>query len=326
MSQGININFASEAMSLEPSSIVEFYKIYYAYPDNEEDFISVTPFRRGGDQDSLIIFWQGHGYLAYPMEATGFSTKGDNTLARPRLKIANRDLAISKYLSVHNNLVGAKVVRKRTFAKFLDGSNFQGGENPYFNTATNEPASDPTAYLPDQTFYINRRITENKMVVELELSTPLELSNVYVPNRNVYSNVCSWLYRGYGCRYNLKPKTTALSKPFLDSEGTTVTAESLKGLWQKGRIYYKGDYVYTESSTYLLRSDFEPDLTAPSPYLRTFYVCVEDGAEGNKDHPPLSPKWQKDECGKKISDCKLRFGGVLPFGGYPGTHAYRPKG
>lgn len=322
MSQGINREVAREALSLEPSQLLEFYLIYYAWPLDPNSFLALTPMQKGMN---TTVKWQGIDYISYPMEVKGFSSKGDGQLARPRVTISNRDLSISKYLKVYDNLIGTKVVRKRTFAKFLDDANFPGGENPYYNIESESSAADQTAYLPDQVYYISRRSVENKEVVELELASVLETSNVYIPNRNTYSRYCTWTYRGHGCRYALEPKTTANSEVFTHVDGFVVEPEVARGAWNENEAYEYRDYVFIETPNMPLRADGETDLHAPAEKLKTFYVCVDLDASGKADFPPLSPKWQRDECGKQISDCKLRFGENLRFGGFPGTHEYQPK-
>ena len=323
MAEGINQKVASEAMSLDPSQILEFYLIYYDWPEDQNSVLALTPYQKS---ISDRIIWQGQEFISYPMEAEGFEVKGDNSLPRPRLKVSNIQYVISKYLKVHNNLIGAKVVRKRTFARFLDDANFEGGKNPYFDISTQASEASGEMFLPDQTFYINRRTTETKELVEFELSTVFELDNVYIPNRNVYSRYCTWIYRGHGCRYAGKPKTTSNSQPFTDSSGATVTPSTNKGLWKSGSTYSKGDYVFVQIENFVIRKEDETDLSAPAKRLKTFYVCVANSVSGNENFPPISKNWQKDECSKKVSDCKLRFAAQLRFGGYPGTHAYPPKG
>ena len=323
MVQGIDQNTVAEALSLEPSAILEFYLIYYGWPSDQSNFLAVTPLKKEVSEASIV--WQGQSYLSWPLETTGFGSKGDNSLPRPRIKLNNFELNVSKYLKTYNNLVGAKVIRKRTFAKFLDDANFEGGKNPYYDLATNATLANSDSHLPDQTFYVNRRVSETKEVVELELSTVFELDNVYLPNRNVYSKYCTWIYRGHGCRYTGKPKTAANSQSFTDSSGSTVTAGSNEGKWSDSTTYNKGDYVYVEIDNYILREDSEVDLNVGTK-LKTYYVCVANSTSGNQNFPPISKNWQRDECAKKISSCKLRFSSELPFGGFPGTHAYPPKG
>jgi lambda family phage minor tail protein L len=322
MGQGIDKNTAREATSLEPSQLLEFYLIYYDWPEDQNSVLALTPIQKG---INIQVIWQGQSYLSYPMEISGFESSGDNTLPRPRVMLSNKDYAISKYLKVHNNLIGAKIVRKRTFAKFLDDSNFEGGQNPFFDVVEQITSASETSFLPDQTFYVNRRVSETKELVELELSSVFELDNVYLPNRNVYARYCTWIYRGHGCRYAGEPKKTGNSQDFTDSDGVVVTPATNKGLWSSSITYNKGDYVFLQIENFILRSDIETDLSAPAERLKTFYVCVADGVSGNENNPSISAKWQKDECSKKISDCKFRYTNNLRFGGFPGTHEYPPK-
>lgn len=322
MTQGINREVAREALSPDPSQLLEFFLIYYNYSQDQNSVLAFTPMQKGIGQK---ITWQGVDYLPLPIRSEGFSSKGDNELPRPKLQISNAELILSKYLKIYNNFVGAKIIRKRTFAKFLDDENFENGENPFFDLSTQSSAADLNSQLPDEVFYINRRVTETKEFVEFELSTVFEMDNVFIPNRNVYSRYCTWIYRCNGCRYNGNPKTTSDSKNFTDSSGNAVTPATNKGLWKSTQIYNKGDFVFTQIENMPIRGDFETDLNQPAEMLKTFYVCVADQTSGNETFPPNSNNWQKDECGKKISDCKLRFSSNLRFGGFPGTHEYPPK-
>tara|TARA_R110001592_G_scaffold131527_1_gene345543 strand:- start:4506 stop:5522 length:1017 start_codon:yes stop_codon:yes gene_type:complete len=338
MAEGINQKVASEAMSLEPSQLLEFFLIYYGWPDDTSSVLALCPTTAGvqrGDGNTTLtvdrIMWQGQEYISYPMEVSGFEVKGDNSLARPRIKVSNIDYVISKYLKVHHNLVGAKVVRKRTFARFLDDINFPSGKNPYFDIVTQNSEASASSYLPDQTYYINRRTTETKDLVELELSTVFELDNAYLPNRNVYAKYCTWVYRGCGCLYAGQPIKTSNDNDFEDSSGSVVpiTSAKYKGKWSAQTTYSKGDHIYTEVANHdISDDDSESSINGASiKPLRTFYVCVTSIANGNEDYPPISEKWQRDDCSKKLSACKLRFGKTgLRFGGFPGTHAYQPKG
>ncbi len=322
MAKGINKNVATEIVSLEPSQIIEFYLIFYNWPDDASSILAITPSANGIGPK---IKWQGQDYFSLPIEPSNFKNSSDGELARPKIKIANTDLIISKYLRSANSLIGAKIIRKRTFVKFLDDENFAGGENPYFDINTGTSMADPSSHLPEQVFYVNRRVSENKDFVEFELSSVLELENCFLPNRNTYARYCTWIYRGHGCRYAGNPLRASNSQLFKDSSGNAVTPLENKGLWTRETTYVKGDFVYTEVTNIPLRTEGETDLTAPSEKLKTFYVCVANSAIGNNDFPPISKKWQKDDCSKKITDCKLRFGTQLRFGGFPGTNAYPPK-
>lgn len=334
MAEGINQKVASEAMSLEPSQILEFYLIYYAWPDDQNSVLAITPISPGVSRNSISvdrIVWQTQEYVSYPMEVSGFEVKGDNSLPRPRIKVSNIDFVISKYLKLHNNLIGAKVIRKRTFARFLDDVNFPAGKNPYIDVVTQNSEASANSYLPDETYYINRRTTETKDLVELELSTVFELDNTFLPNRNVYSKYCTWIYRGHGCLYSKEPIKAANDEDFKNSAGSVVTTSrtDLKGRWNKNTVYQAGDHIFIEIPNHdVSNDDSESSINNASiKPLRSFYICVENNISGNENFPPISVNWQRDECSKKLSACKLRFGkNGLRFGGFPGTHAYPPKG
>ena len=180
MTQGINREVAREALSPDPSQLLEFFLIYYNYSQDQNSVLAFTPMQKGIGQK---ITWQGVDYLPLPIRSEGFSSKGDNELPRPKLQISNAELILSKYLKIYNNFVGAKIIRKRTFAKFLDDENFENGENPFFDLSMQASTADLNSQLPDEVFYINRRVTETKEFVEFELSTVFEMDNVFIPNR-----------------------------------------------------------------------------------------------------------------------------------------------
>lgn len=137
------------------------------------------------------IVWQGNTYVPFPIEVSGYELTSKGTLPRPRFKISNIGGVIGALSYQYNELVGAKVTRKRTFSKFLDAINFPEGN----------PTADPDAYFDDEVYYIDRKASENYIFIEYELSTSWDLMGVMVPRRQVIQNVCTWKYRGEGCGY-----------------------------------------------------------------------------------------------------------------------------
>ena len=61
-------------------------------------------------------------------------------------------------------------------ARFLDAVNFPGNTNPL-------GTPDPTAEYKEQIFKIDRKATENRMVVEFELSAATDMAGVRGPKR-----------------------------------------------------------------------------------------------------------------------------------------------
>jgi lambda family phage minor tail protein L len=101
-------------------------------------------------------------------------------------------LALSSRLP--NGLEGAKVTRIRTLARYIDGVNFPGGTNPL-------GTPDPTAEFPREIYYIDRKASENRDLIEFELAAAFDLVGVRAPKRQCVSNVCQWTYRGAECGY-----------------------------------------------------------------------------------------------------------------------------
>jgi lambda family phage minor tail protein L len=191
MSRASNQKINAELFSLEPTALLEFFVIYYDYVNKPDDKLYV---HGGTNNINGSVYWQGVEYLPFPIQSSGFESKGDGSLPRPKLTISNQDFFVSNLIRRYNNLVGAKVVRKRTFVKFLDNQNFSESKNPY-------GSADATAGLEDQVFFILRRASENRAIVEFELASPLELDNVTFPKRSVMARYCGFHYRGNGCKY-----------------------------------------------------------------------------------------------------------------------------
>ena len=75
-------------------------------------------------------------YTRWPVDATGFEWNGKGTLPQPKIQVANVLGAISQVNYANNDLIGAKVIRKRTLLKYLDAVNFPALRNLFSNTDT----------------------------------------------------------------------------------------------------------------------------------------------------------------------------------------------
>lgn len=153
--------------------------------------LDVFRFHSMNTNGNTSIWWQGEEYLPFPLEAEGFEKSGNGQLPRPTIRVANVVGLISTLVQQMDDLVGAKVIRKRTFSKFLDPANF-GGTNP---------DADDAAMFEDEVWFVDRKSHESKNVVEFELAVPWDLEGVSVPMRPCGAVVCAWEYRGDGCGY-----------------------------------------------------------------------------------------------------------------------------
>ena len=153
---------------------------------------TVVRFHNGKSAVGSDVVWQGNTYTAFPIEAAGFEFTGRGQLPRPTLRVANVTGIIGALTRTYQDLVGSKLTRRRTLLKYLDAVNFAGGVNP---------TADPAAALPDDVYYIDRKATENKLVIEFELAAAFDVSGVNLPRRFIIQNVCPWKYRGGECGY-----------------------------------------------------------------------------------------------------------------------------
>ena len=61
------------------------------------------------------------------------------------------------------------------------------------------PDADPNQFIPDDLWYVERKVTENRYIIEFELSSAFDLMGQQLPNRQIIQNSCSWKYRSTEC-------------------------------------------------------------------------------------------------------------------------------
>ena len=171
----------SDIQKVNPSAIIELFTLTL---DNAlHGATTVYRFHAGTNLDANgKIVWAGNEYLRFPVQATGFAYQRGQ-LPRPTLTVSNMGSpSISAILltvnqtTAGNDLTGAKVVRIRTMARFLDAANFSGATNPF-------GTPDPTAEFPQEIYYIDRKSAENRQIVSWELAAVFDLAGIRSPKR-----------------------------------------------------------------------------------------------------------------------------------------------
>jgi len=181
------MSISNDVQELSPGAIIHFVEIdLTSLGDN------IYRFHNGTNELKTAVIWQGNTYTQFPVELTGFETSTQGSLNRPLLKIANVSGLIVSLLKGLDDLVGGKVTRKRTMVKYLDAVNFIGGTNP---------TADPAVYFQDDIYFIDRKVAENKVFVEFELISSLDLNGIKLPRRQIIQNSCTWIYRSGECTY-----------------------------------------------------------------------------------------------------------------------------
>jgi lambda family phage minor tail protein L len=196
-----------DIQSLSPGAIIELFVLdTSSLPDGALNY-----FHAGTNELRQAVVWQGNTYNPVPIEASGFDITTKGTLPRPKIKVANVNGLFSAIALETDDLIGCKITRKRTFAKYLDAVNFTGGVNP---------TADPNQYLPDDVWFVEQKTSENRYVVEWELSSAFDLQGIMLPYRQVIQDSCPWRYRGAECGYtgtnyfDLQDQPTTLSNDF----------------------------------------------------------------------------------------------------------------
>lgn len=178
-----------EINKLAPSSVIELFEL----DGTSVGLTDLLRFHAGTNGLNQNITWQGEEYVRFPLEVSGFEISAQGQNPRPKLRLSNHLSVITALLLSYGDLAGAKITRKRTLKRFLDVINFEGGINP---------DADPEAAFPDDVFSIDRKVMENRDVVEFELASSMDLAGVNLPRRQIIQNLCPWRYKGGECGYS----------------------------------------------------------------------------------------------------------------------------
>tara|TARA_Y100000114_G_C11699896_1_gene297931 strand:- start:338 stop:913 length:576 start_codon:yes stop_codon:yes gene_type:complete len=173
----------SELQSLTDKSIIELYSLTLVSAIHGSS--DVFRFHAGVNMNSNAdIIWQGNTYSRFPVTVDGYEYSGSGTLPRPTLTVSNIVGTISALMvtvnatTPFNDLQGAKFIRHRTLAQFIDAANFPSSVNPF-----GTPSS--STELPQEIYYINQKTLENREKIVFELVSALDLQGVRVPKKQV---------------------------------------------------------------------------------------------------------------------------------------------
>lgn len=327
---------ASELHKLAPSALVELYELD-ARPAGED---SILYFHNGNLGTNQAISFQGIVYNPLPIAVTGFEASQAGEPPRPKMEISNLGGFMSALVLKTQDLVGAKLTRILTFAKFLDTS-----------------PTKANVIARKDIYYIEQKVNETRRTVEFELASSLDLDGVQYPRREVTSGYCPASYRGDGCGFAIK---MAVSD---DRNVLFEGAKNFTGPWAVGSTYaqndaviwtngsgfqcvfvstsvspitgagnspantavwkqvqrYRGDYDATVTD-YVLNDVVSRNVNGES----LLSISIWNGNIPAGQQPPNALFWKSDKCAKYLIACKdhydsKRLNLPLPFNGFPGT-------
>ncbi len=183
-----------ELQTLNPSAIVELFELTNYDPICPESSQYFT-------NEFTIIVFQGKSYQPLPMESEGWEYRASGTLPRPTLRISNIGSYIGNLARAYDDLIGAKLIRRRTLVKYLD----------------DQPTADPLAEFQPDIYFVQRKSAENNEVIEFELASVFDLEGKKIPKRRMIASVCMWQYRSAECGYTGGPVADARDEPTSDA-------------------------------------------------------------------------------------------------------------
>lgn len=262
---------ASDARKIEAGVLIELYSIDLSIFGGP--VLYFHPYNRLAP---ATITFQGLEYQPWPITSEGWAKTTRGTLPRPTLTISNIGSAVSGLLAQYEDFVGAKVTRRRTLERFLDG----------------QPDADPTQEFSPDIYSVERKVSESRIGVQLELSSPFDTEGVKLPARQVLPG-CKWGFRSPECTY--------VGPPLADEDNETLVALVDKGAHNPATVYAIGDYAYVMVAG-----------------IRVHYVSL---ADGNTSALTDKTKWTREACAHNISACRRYHGAdqPLPYGGFLGA-------
>lgn len=359
-----------EVHSLEPSAIISLYEIDISNIKKNlhlgssltipEDYLR---FHNNNAFGNNTIYFKNETYHAMPIITEGFEVDSGGSVPRPTLsfvslKSINENVSKSNFSALKrailelDNMIGAKVTRLRTFLKYLDNSNNINGVGQHVGT---------NPEFPREIYFVERKISENKQVIQLELSSVLDLENFKLPGRLCLANRCPFIYRGEGCAYEYsaaKNSTNLLmgSVNNQNNQKNTFGATAILPKFAPPIANDKNEKISSMISGYdptnaheNIRGEYSPTLWYPAGDIvyvtknnvKYYYVAKGDNNQPVPQgaSPPNTNYWESDRCSKSLDGCKLRWGAngaaqevtgnalrspsnkFLMFGGYPGTNS-----
>ena len=266
-------------------------------------------------------------YFAVPISIEGVEINGAGASPRPSLRVANiptltrsisnnddgtddeetlYSILVDEGLSKNEDLLNTRIDYRRTLLS-----------NTY-SSSDSDPNSSPVEF-PSHTYIIDRVASEDNIMVDFELASPIDVEGVKVPGRVVIGRYCVWRYQGGtlnnegGCNWPLSGNGR-----FFDEKDQLITRSiSTINTWSNSATYSAEDRVKTITDGH----------TQIWEALRAVPV--------NKN-PITNPSYWKrlDVCSKTLTGCKKRFQGnntddtlntavSLPFGGFPGSRKFK---
>ena len=277
----------SDINGLEPGDLVDLFELDMS-TGTAASSEPIFRWHSGTNENLQDIVWQSNIYSAFPVTADGFEWSGKGAIPRPTLTVANITSLLAGVISSYEDLVGSKVTRKRTFAKYLDHYCYIGG-NSVGGTCSGEAGGSPFSLSKSDCL----DSTKNGGVGSWAIRT----------KSNCQSNGGTW----YG-------------NPTADDE-----AYFTEEIWYVDRkaVETRTHIQFELGAAHDVQGVKIPSRAVIANLCPWKYKGVECGYSGSNyfDIDNNSTNSAGDVCAKNFRACELRFPEPqeLPFGGFPGA-------
>ena len=160
----MTLAFDQAVNSPSPGALVELYQIDASAVGG--GIFNFTPMT---NDSTLSVTFGGTLYTALPIETDGWAWSAVGAPPRPVLRVSNVNKFLHYAVLSMGDLVGAKLIRFRTFNQFLDGG----------------AQADASARFPDDVYIIEQKTAHNKLLIEWTLSAIVDRGGMRLPRRQI---------------------------------------------------------------------------------------------------------------------------------------------
>ena len=110
--------------------------------------------------------------------------------------------------------------------------------------------------MPREVYFVDRKVTENRDLVEFELVSVFDMQGVTAPRRIALDNICQWTYRGPECGYD-GPEFTENDVSEVTEAAPNLTFNTGDNQLTAGNQLVAGEQLVSANGWYRLR--VQPD-------------------------------------------------------------------
>lgn len=204
-------------------------------------------------------------------------------------------------------------------------------------SALGNPTADPNAKFPDDLYVIDRMSEETPGQITYELAPAWDVEGIQLPRRQIIANICPWTYKKDPCTWGVNGVATVntisglATSPAATYTGVATTTNGT-GTGAKLTVTKNATNSYTTVTVHTPGTGYaagntltvKGSLLGGTDTTNNLSVNVASTTSQYFDANDLIVSTAaEDQCGKRLTSCKIRFGTrALPFGGFPSAGLY----